>query len=139
MLWAEASARAEFYDLDPMQVVWHGNYPRFLELGRNALLDRLGYGYAEMTAGGWAFPVVELRLKYLRVIKLGQRLRVRAGLVEWENRLVVDYEILDAESGELLTKGRSIQVAVSAGNGELSFVSPPELLERAQRALAEPA
>ena len=139
MLWAEAAARAEFYDLDPMQVVWHGNYPRFLELGRNALLDKLGYGYNEMTAGGWAFPVVEMRLKYLKTIKLGQGLRVRAGLVEWENRLVVDYEILDQASGALLTKARTTQVAVSAKTGELSFVSPPELLEGARRALAEGA
>jgi acyl-CoA thioester hydrolase len=123
-----------------MKVVWHGNYPRFFELGRNALLDKLGYGYTEMTATGWAFPVVDMRLKYLKTIILGQRLRVRAGLVEWENRLVVDYEILDEATGALLTKGRTTQVAVNALTGELSFVSPPEMIAGVARALAaEPA
>jgi acyl-CoA thioester hydrolase len=140
MLWAEAATKAEFYDLDPMQMVWHGNYPRFLELGRNALLDRIGYGYAEMVATGWSFPVVEMRIKYLRSIYLNQRFLVRAGLVEWENRLVVDYQLVDGASGALLSKARTTQVAVNVLSGELSFVSPPELVAGALRALAaEPA
>jgi len=137
MIWAEAEARAEFYDIDPMQVVWHGNYVRFLELGRNALLDSLDYGYQRMQAGGWAFPVVDLRLRYLKPAVLGQRLAVRAGLVEWENRLVIRYEVLDAASRDRLTKAETTQVAVSAATGEMSFVSPPELVERVQRALRE--
>lgn len=135
MIWAEAEARAEFYDLDPMQVVWHGNYPRFLELGRNALLDKVGYGYKEMTAGGWAFPVTDMSLRYGKPIVLGQVIRVRAELVEWENRLVVDYAILDKGSGERLTKARTTQVAVKMPAGELSFVCPPELVAPVERLL----
>jgi acyl-CoA thioester hydrolase len=135
MIRAEADVRAEFYDLDPMQVVWHGNYPRFLELGRNALLDRIGYGYKEMTATGWAFPVVEMSLRYGKPIRLGQVVRVEAALVEWENRLVIDYQILDKASGERLSKARSTQVAVRAESGELSFVCPPELLAGVQKLL----
>jgi acyl-CoA thioester hydrolase len=34
MLSAETVITVNFYDLDPMNVVWHGNYPRFLEQGR---------------------------------------------------------------------------------------------------------
>jgi acyl-CoA thioester hydrolase len=135
MIQAEADVRAEFYDLDPMEVVWHGNYPRFLEQGRNALLDRIGYGYREMTATGWAFPVVDLSLRYLKPIRLGQVVRVLAMLVEWENRLVIDYQIIDKASGERLSRARSTQVAVRAESGELSFVSPPELLAGVQKLL----
>jgi acyl-CoA thioester hydrolase len=135
MIQAEAEVRAEFYDLDPMEVVWHGNYPRFLEQGRNALLDRIGYGYHEMTATGWAFPVVDMSLRYLRPIRLGQVVRVVAGLVEWENRLVIEYQIIDKTSGERLSRARSTQVAVRAQGGELSFVSPPELLAGVQKLL----
>jgi len=137
MIAAEAEVRPEFYDIDPMQVVWHGNYVRFLELGRNALLDGLGYGYKQMIAGGWAFPVVDLRLRYTKPAVLGQRLIVRAELVEWENRLVIDYHIRDLASGERLTKASTTQVAVLAKTGELSFVCPAELIEKVQRALKE--
>ena len=29
----------EFYDLDPMNVVWHGNYVKYLEKARCDLLE----------------------------------------------------------------------------------------------------
>jgi acyl-CoA thioesterase FadM len=37
---AEIEGKAEFYDLDPMQVVWHGNYARFLEQARSIIIMR---------------------------------------------------------------------------------------------------
>lgn len=135
MIWAEAEVRAEFYDIDPMRVVWHGNYVRYLELGRQALLESLDYGYERMQEQGWAFPVVDMSLRYLKPAVLGQRLRIRATLREWENRLIVDYEVRDAGSSLLLTKASTTQVAVSAATGELSFVCPPALMERVERAL----
>ena len=46
-----ARTAAEFHDLDPMNVVWHGNHVRFLEVGRRALLNRIGYGYEAMKLG----------------------------------------------------------------------------------------
>jgi len=55
---------------------------------------------------------------------------VRAQIVEWENRLKIEYQIRDAASGQVLTKGHTIQVAVKADTGEMSFVSPPILFER---------
>jgi acyl-CoA thioester hydrolase len=137
MIWAEAEARAEFYDIDPMQVVWHGNYARFLELGRQALLESLDYGYDRMRESGWTFPVVDMRLRYVKPAVLGQRLRIRAELQEWENRLVIGYEIRDAAAGHLLTKASTTQVAVSAATGELSFACPPAWVERVERAARE--
>jgi len=134
MIWAEAEVCAEFYDIDPMQVVWHGNYVRFLEVGRKALLESLDYGYEQMRASGWSFPVVDLRLRYVKPAVLGQRLRVRASLAEWENRLVIDYEIRDASSAQLLTKASTTQVAVSAATGELSFACPGDWVARVERA-----
>jgi acyl-CoA thioester hydrolase len=37
---------------------------------------------------------------------------VRASLVEWENRLKINYLISDAETGERLTRASTVQVAV---------------------------
>jgi hypothetical protein len=36
--------------------------------------------------------------------------------------------VFDAASREVLTKGRTVQVAVSIATGEMSFESPPELI-----------
>jgi acyl-CoA thioesterase FadM len=34
-----------FQDIDAMEIVWHGNYPRYLEIARCALLDCIDYDY----------------------------------------------------------------------------------------------
>ena len=135
MIFAEIQVKAQFYDLDPMQVVWHGNYPRFLEEARCALLDKIGYNYTEMAASGYAWPIVDMRLKYVRPIRFAQVVRVTANLVEYENRLRIDYRIYDAESGEVLTKATTTQLAVVATSGELCLESPFELLDKVRRLL----
>lgn len=41
--WAEVEMQVQFFDLDPMQIVWHGNYVKYLEVVRCALLDKIDY------------------------------------------------------------------------------------------------
>lgn len=135
MISASIDVKVEFHDVDPMHVVWHGNYVRFLEAARRALLDKLGYGYAEMEASGFAYPVVDLRLRYHRPARLGQLLRVTARLEEWENRVVMGFEVADAATGERLTKGESVQVAVSLKDGEMQFVTPEVFQAKVRGAL----
>ncbi len=135
MISAEITLTAQFYDLDPMQVVWHGNYPRFLEEARCALLDRIGYNYPQMEDSGYVWPIVDLRLKYVRPIRFAQRIRVVAQLAEYENRLRIEYRILDADSGEVLTKATTIQLAVEARSGELCLESPAILLDKVRELL----
>ena len=129
MISAEIVVKAQFYDLDPMEVVWHGNYARFLEQARCALLDRIGYNYVEMKASGYLWPIVDMRLKYVRPVRFGQEIVVAATLVEWQNRLKIEYRIRDGITGEVLTKAHTIQVAVLAQTGELLLESPPVLLK----------
>ncbi len=119
-----------FHDLDPMDVVWHGNYARYFELARCALLSRFDYDYPAMRDSGYAWPVVDMRIKYIRPLVYGQQTVVRATIVEWEHRLKIDYEIRDAASGRRLTRGYTIQVPVEIATGEMSYVCPPVLAER---------
>ena len=127
---AEIELVPAFHDLDPMAVVWHGNYLKYFELARCALLQRYDYDYPQMRDSGYLWPIVDLRCKYVRSAHHGQRLKVSARIVEWENRLKIEYRIVDAASGQLITRAHSIQVAVDAASGEMSFVSPPVLLQR---------
>src|SRR6218665_4026027 len=88
-----------FHDLDPMNIVWHGNYPKYLEIARCALLARFNYDYPQMRDSGYAWPIVDMRLKYVRSAAFQQKLIVRAEIVEWENRLKIEYQIRDAATG----------------------------------------
>ncbi len=127
---AETEIEVPFFDLDPMQIVWHGNYVKYLEVARCAVLDSIGYNYTQMKASGYAWPVIDLQLRYIGSAVFGQRLRLRAEIVEWESRLKIDYLITDAASGKRLNRASSTQVAVDLASGEMCFVSPAVLFER---------
>ena len=135
MIEAEIVIKANFYDLDPMEVVWHGNYARYLEDARCALLDHIGYSYSEMRDSGFSWPIVDMRIKYIRPIRFNQQVRVVAQLVEFENRIRIDYRLHDAADGETLTKAQTTQVAVALDTQEMSFESPAILIEKVQRLL----
>ena len=135
MISARVVLKAHFYDLDPMQVVWHGNYPRFLEQARCALLDKIAFNYPEMAATNYIWPIVDMRIKYIRPIRLSQEVRVTATLLEYENRIKIEYCITDLASGETLTKAQTTQVAVDREANEICFESPSELQESVRRCL----
>lgn len=127
---ASAEATPQFYDLDPLNIVWHGHYPRFLELGRVAVMDKIGYGYAAMAESGFAWPFTDYRMRYVRPMRLAKTVKVTAGIVEWENMLRIAYTIQDAASGERLMRASSSQVAVCAETQEMLWVTPPVLREK---------
>jgi acyl-CoA thioester hydrolase len=127
---AEVEMTVQFFDLDPMEIVWHGRYVKYLEVVRCALLDKIGYNYVQMKASGYSWPVIDMHLRYVAPATFGQRLKLRADIVEWENRLKIDYLITDADSGKRLNKASTIMVAVEIASGAMCFVSPPVLFEK---------
>jgi len=127
---AEIDLEIPFHDVDMMAVVWHGHYAKYFEIARCALLEKIGYNYLQMRDSGYAWPVIELRMRYAKPAVFGQLVTVRAELAEWENRLKINYLITDKDNGARLTKGYSIQVAVNMQSNEMCFVSPRVLFEK---------
>ena len=125
-----------FFDVDTMNVVWHGHYVKYLEVARCALLDKIGHNYTAMLEAGYAWPVIDMQLRYVRGATFGQTLNVRASLVEWENRLKVNYLITDLATGERLTRAVTVQVAVEIASKEMQLVSPRCFTEAVARVLA---
>ena len=127
---ASITLRIPFNDVDPMQVVWHGNYFRYMEQVRCELLRQIDYGYREMEASGFAWPIIDTRMKYIAPLLFDQLVRVEARISEYENRLRIDYEFFDVASGARTSKGYTIQVAVAMPSGEMRLVSAPILLQK---------
>ncbi|AZE81859.1 4-hydroxybenzoyl-CoA thioesterase domain protein [Pseudomonas orientalis] len=124
-----------FFDIDTMHVVWHGHYVKYLEVARCALLDKIGHNYTAMLDAGYAWPVIDMQLRYVRGATFGQTLNVRASLVEWENRLKINYLITDLASGERLTRASTVQVAVEIASREMQLASPTIFTDAVERAL----
>jgi acyl-CoA thioester hydrolase len=135
VLASELELDVAFHDTDLMQVVWHGHYLKYLENARWRLMDDLGFGYSAMVASGYSWPIVDLHVRYVRVARFGDRLRVRASLVEWESRLAVHYLVTDAATGDRIARARSVQVAVDGRTGDLQFLLPAGLVDRVRARL----
>lgn len=127
---AEVRITVPFHDVDVMEIVWHGHYAKYLEIARCALLDKIDYNYLQMKQSGYAWPIIELKTRYIRPATFSQDILVRARITEYELRLKIDYTIFDAASGARLTKAHTIQVAVDLREGELQLTSPAILLKK---------
>ena len=127
---AEVEIEIPFFDVDPMAVAWHGHYVKYFEVARCAMLRKIDYDYPKMHESGYVFPVVEIYLKYVNPARYGQIVVAAAELLEYENRLKIGYRIRDKASGQRLTKGWSVQVAIEAKTRELQFISPRILLDK---------
>ena len=71
--------------------------------------EKIDYNYREMDRSGFLWPIVDLRIKYVRPTSFGQKLRVEATIVETANRLKIEYRIYDHVSGETVTKASTVQ------------------------------
>lgn len=130
MIKAEAIIEIPFHDVDVMRVAWHGHYVKYFEIARCKLLDEIDYNYPQMEASGYAWPVIDLRVRYAQPLAFQQKIKVIAELVEWENRLKINYQIQDLKTGKRLTKGYTVQVAVDMRNEEMQFASPAVLFHK---------
>jgi acyl-CoA thioester hydrolase len=127
---ATTTAKPQFYDIDSMNIVWHGYYPKFMELGRVAILDKIDYGYEAMVASGYGWPIIDMRFRYARPMRLHQEIEIVASIVEWENRLKIDYEFKDLKTGQRLNRCSSVQVAVEIETETMLWETPPILREK---------
>jgi acyl-CoA thioester hydrolase len=127
-LQAEAVVKVPFQDADPAGVAWHGNYFRYFDTARCALLEQINYSYAEMAESGFMWPIVDTRVKFIQPVYFDQEILVKAILDEWEYRLRISYEVF--VEGKRVTRGYTVQVAVAVATGELQLGSPSVLIDR---------
>ncbi|MHA4810023.1 acyl-CoA thioesterase [Flavitalea flava] len=103
----EMKIRVRYAETDQMNVVYHGNYAQYFEVGRVESIRQLGLSYKDMEAMGVIMPVIEWTAKYLRPAHYDDLLTVKTTLKE----LRADYRIefhqdVYNEEGKLLTVGK---------------------------------
>ena len=126
----QISCQVAFHDVDLAQVVWHGHYLRYLENARWALMRAMDFDLPRMMDSGFLWPIVDLRVKYVHTASYQDQLAVRASLVEWENRMVINYLVSDERDGKRVARAQTIQVAVRSADRELQLAMPSCFTER---------
>jgi len=105
----ETRIRVRYAETDQMNVVYHGNYAQYFEVGRVEAIRALGLSYKDLETMGIIMPVIEWTAKFLRPAHYDDLLTVRTSLREWpkEHRIEFFQEVYN-EKGKLLTTGKML-------------------------------
>jgi acyl-CoA thioester hydrolase len=120
--------KVPYYDVDLMQIVWHGNYLKYFEVARQALFRECGVDLRHCTEDTrYVFPVVRSMIKHIWPLKFDDEFTCTVVLKEARVRIVLDFEIKLTSDGKLCATGRTEQVAVLLPEMEMVFQIPEEI------------
>lgn len=124
----ETSGRVAFYDLDPMQIVWHGNYFNYFENARQALFASRGIDFNEyFQRTQCLFPIIRTSTKHVHPLRYNDLYVCTATLIEVRTTIIVDFAIRLKDKNILCTRGRTEQVCVKAPEMKLMLFIPEEI------------
>lgn len=121
--------KAEFYDVDSMCVMWHGNYVKYTESARCSFLDAVGFNYNDMQKSGFAMPVIKMDFKFIAPILFNERFSIKVDLLEFENLLRFQYIFYDTKNNKK-TLAQTSQVAFSMQDREILYAIPSIFKEK---------
>ena len=125
---AEIKLTVPFHDLDPAQIVWHGNYLKYFDMARFALFKDAGIDlYEYFIKKKYAFPVTKTSTKHIIPLRHRDEFICKATVVDARIKITLDFEIRLAESGVVCTRGKGDQVAVKMPEMELQLEIPAEI------------
>ena len=125
---AKVEIDVPFYDVDGLNVVWHGHYFKYFETARTAFLRSIGFDAPEMRRSGYIWLVIESHCRYVAPMRYGMKVLVRASLADYEHRVKFQYTVFDKKTRRRLATGYTVQAAVHAKTGELCLMTPPIFL-----------
>ena len=121
-----------FHDCDPLGVVWHGHYYKYMELARCKMLAPLGLDGDELIESGHLMYVIESKCRYAQPLKYRDRVRVTAWIKDWDNRIMIAFEIHNLTAGVRAARGHTA-LATTDLDGKLLLETPRALLDRLHR------
>ena len=117
--------QVRFSDVDSMGVVWHGNYVKYFEDGREAFGDQFGINYLDFYHEGVLIPLVKITCDFKRPLKYGDNAVIETRFVNCDAaKLQYDYTIYRNNTNEIVATGSTIQVFLNS-EMELLLEYPP--------------
>ncbi len=121
---SETSFKVRFSEVDSMRIVWHGNYLKYFEDGREAFGSEHGLDYLKIYENGHLTPIVHSELDFKSPLRYGDVGIIETSLVNTPAaKIIHDYRIINAETRKVLVTGKTIQVFTDI-NGVLQLNIP---------------
>lgn len=136
MNFTEISFRVRYAETDQMGVVYHGNYPQYLEMGRVEWLRDLGISYRSMEENGVMLPVISLSLNFKKSAVYDDLITVKTQLKKRPSvKIEFDYEIYN-ENGDVLVTANTVLAFIDMGT-KRPIKCPDYLFERIDTMLGQ--
>ena len=112
-----------YRECDMMKVVNNAVYAHWLEDARVDALRQLGLEYRELENGGFAGPVLDVELKYLRPARMDDEIAITVSFDKYTGaRLMLSYEVVNAVTGQLLCVAKSSHCFISMKTGRAVLI-----------------
>ena len=130
MFTSETHIRVRYAETDQMNVVYHGNYAQYFEVGRVEAMRQLGLSYKELEGTGVIMPVIEWSAKFLRPAHYDDLLTIKTILRQLpvNHRVEFEQEVYN-ENGKLLTVGKVVLYFLRSANMEKTNM-PVEMADK---------
>lgn len=89
-----------FHDCDPLRIVWHGHYYKYLEHAREVFLRARRLDVPDLIELGLYMVVIESRCRYVSPLRHGEHFGVSVATVDIEQRVHLKYEIRGMDDGD---------------------------------------
>ena len=126
---SEYEIKISFEDLDPMNIVWHGNYIRYMEQARCDMLSKLNYTYIDLKNEGFIYPIAKMKVKYIKPAEFEDILLVKTEIVSIEPALNIKYAIFNKKTKEKIFKAETMQIAIDINSKKSVYVPPKGFVE----------
>lgn len=126
--------RVRFSEVDSMQIVWHGEYIRYFEDGREAFgREFSGLGYMDIYKSGYLTPIVKVVCDYKIPLVCNDIAIVETRFINSEAaKIVFEYTIYRESDMQIVATGESMQVFLNSNN-QLELVNSEFYLEWKKR------
>ena len=64
MLINKKEIEVRFHEVDSLRIVWHGNFIKYFEIGREAFGKEFGLTYMQVYDHGFFMPIVKINCDY---------------------------------------------------------------------------
>lgn len=108
---SECEITVRFSDTDAMGVVWHGEYLKYFEDGRESFGEKYGLSYWYIYDNEVLTPVVKVLCEYKRSISFGEKIVIRTKFINSQAaKIIFEYEVFEKTKMTLVATGRTEQV-----------------------------
>lgn len=122
-----------FHEVDPMGVMWFGNYCRLLDEASAHLRAKCGMAYEDFKKAGVMAPVKRMEMDYQRPLLLGEEVRITVRM-PWNEALRIDTEcVIYKPDGRIAATGWMVQLLVDAVDMSPIYIELPFIRQIRER------